>query len=443
MRIQLSEHFTYKKLLRYVFPAIVMMVFSSTYSVIDGLFVSNFVGKTAFAAINLIMPLLMGMSTVGAMIGAGGSALISKTLGEGKNERANRLFTMLICLTVVIGFVLTVIGLIFIEQIAAALGATGQLLSDSVLYARIMLVFQISMMLQMVFQSLFATAEKPELGLGITVAAGVANILLDALFIVVFRWGLVGAVVATVISQLIGGGVPLFYFARKNNSLLRFAKPVFFKKDIGQVFINGSSEMMTNISVSIVSVLYNFQLMKALGENGIAAYGVIMYVYYIFVAIFMGYSIGCAPIIGYHYGAENHAELKNLLKKGVVLMGIFGVGLTVIAEAVAVPLSRVFVGYDAELLQITIYGFRLFSLSFLITGFNMFASAFFTALNNGFVSAAISFARTLLFQSLAVLMLPVFLGIEGIWLAVTVAEILTLGLSIVFFIKNRKRYHYA
>ncbi len=443
MRIQLSEHFTYKKLLRYVFPAIIMMVFSSTYSVVDGLFVSNFVGKTAFAGINLIMPLIMGMSTIGAMIGAGGSALVSKTLGQGQRDKANQSFTMLICLTLMIGGTLTVLGLVFVEQIASALGATGDLLENSLLYARIMLLFQVTMMLQMVFQSLFATAEKPHLGLIITVAAGATNIILDALFIIVFRWGLAGAAIATVMSQIVGGIVPLLYFMRKNNSLLQFTKPVFIKKDIRQVFINGSSEMMTNISVSIVSALYNFQLMKILGENGVAAYGVIMYVYYIFVAIFMGYSIGCAPIIGYHYGAENHSELKNLLKKGFILMGLFGVLLTLLAQVTAFPLSKIFVGYDVELLELTVYGFQLFSLSFLITGFNMFASAFFTALNNGFVSATISFARTLLFQSLAVLILPLWLGIEGIWLAVTIAEILTLGVSILFFNKNKHVYHYV
>ena len=441
MRIQLSEHFTYKKLLRYVFPAIIMMVFSSTYSVVDGLFVSNFVGKTAFAGINLIMPLIMGMSTIGAMIGAGASALVSKTLGQGKRDKANQSFTMLICLTLMIGGTLTVLGLVFVEQIASALGATGDLLENSLLYARIMLLFQVTMMLQMVFQSLFATAEKPHLGLIITVAAGATNIILDALFIIVFRWGLAGAAIATVMSQIVGGIVPLLYFMRKNNSLLQFTKPVFIKKDIRQVFINGSSEMMTNISVSIVSALYNFQLMKILGENGVAAYGVIMYVYYIFVAIFMGYSIGCAPIIGYHYGAENHSELKNLLKKGFILMGLFGVLLTLLAQVTAFPLSKIFVGYDVELLELTVYGFQLFSLSFLITGFNMFASAFFTALNNGFVSATISFARTLLFQSLAVLILPLWLGIEGIWLAVTIAEILTLGVSILFFNKNKHVYY--
>ena len=443
MRIQLSEHFTYKKLLRYVFPAIIMMVFSSTYSVVDGLFVSNFVGKTAFAGINLIMPLIMGMSTIGATIGAGASALVSKTLGQGKRDKANQSFTMLICLTLMIGGTLTVLGLVFVEQIASALGATGDLLENSLLYARIMLLFQVTMMLQMVFQSLFATAEKPHLGLIITVAAGATNIILDALFIIVFRWGLAGAAIATVMSQIVGGIVPLLYFMRKNNSLLQFTKPVFIKKDIRQVFINGSSEMMTNISVSIVSALYNFQLMKILGENGVAAYGVIMYVYYIFVAIFMGYSIGCAPIIGYHYGAENHSELKNLLKKGFILMGLFGVLLTLLAQVTAFPLSKIFVGYDVELLELTVYGFQLFSLSFLITGFNMFASAFFTALNNGFVSATISFARTLLFQSLAVLILPLWLGIEGIWLAVTIAEILTLGVSILFFNKNKHVYYYV
>lgn len=443
MRIQLSDHFTCQRLLRFVFPSIVMMIFTSIYGVVDGIFVSNFVGKTPFAAINLIMPLLMGLGTVGFMIGAGGGALVSKTLGEGQPEKANQYFSMLVWITVISGIVLTAIGLMVLRPVASAMGATGELLENCVLYGSIMLAFQTAFMMQNVFQSIFAVAEKPKLGLMITVAAGVTNIVLDALFIAVFHWGLAGAAVATVISQMVGGMIPIIYFARRNNSLLHLTKPVFHPRIILKVCANGSSELMTNLSTSVISVLYNLQLMKLAGENGIAAYGVIMYVNFIFNAIFYGYSIGSAPIVGYHYGAENHSELKNLFRKSLMFAGGCGASLTILAMLSAAPLSWIFVGYDTALFEMTERGFRLYALSFLIGGFNIFSSAFFTALNDGFVSASISFARTLLFQSLSVLVLPLLMGIDGIWLAIAVAELLALVVTVAFFITRKKRYHYA
>lgn len=443
MRIQLSDHFTYKRLLRFVMPSIIMMIFTSIYGVVDGLFVSNFVGKTPFAAVNLVMPLLMGLGTIGFMIGTGGGALVSKTLGEGQTEKANQHFSTLIFMAVIGGITLTVIGLFAIRPLVIAMGADGELLENCVLYGRIMLTFQTAFILQNVFQSLFAVAEKPKLGLIITVAAGMTNIVLDALFIVVFQWGIAGAAIATVISQVIGGAIPIIYFARPNSSLLQLTKPEFKMKTILKVCTNGSSELMTNLSTSLISVLYNLQLIKLAGENGIAAYGVIMYVNFIFNAIFFGYAIGSAPVIGYHYGAENHPELKSLFRKSIYFIGICGVALTFLAMVLSGPLSRIFVGYDLELFEMTRHGFRLFALSFLIGGFNIFSSAFFTALNNGFVSAAISFARTLLFQSLMVIVLPMLIGINGIWLAIGVAELLALGVTLYFFASKKKQYHYA
>lgn len=443
MRIQLSDHFTYKRLLRFVLPAIVMMVVTSIYGVVDGLFISNFVGKTPFAAINLIWPFLMGLGTVGFMIGTGGGALVSKTLGQGQPQKANQHFSMLICMTVVVGVVLTVIGLAALRPLAVAMGAEGELLEGCVLYGSILMFFQTAYMLQNVFQSLFSVAEKPKLGLAITVAAGISNIALDALFVAVLRWGLKGAAIATVASQVVGGALPMLYFSRHNGSLLRLTRPKFHIKTVLKVCTNGSSELMTNLSNSVIGVLYNLQLMKLAGENGIAAYGVIMYVNFIFNGIFFGYAIGSAPVIGYHYGAENHAELKNLFRKSLTFIGISGVCLTALAMLLAQPLARIFVGYDAALFEMTAHGFRLFSLSFLIGGFNIFSSAFFTALNNGFVSASISFARTLLFQSVMVLALPLLLEIDGVWLAVGVAELLALSVTVFFFLKMQKRYHYG
>ena len=423
-------------------PSIVMMIFTSIYGVVDGLFVSNFVGKTAFAAINLVMPFIMILGGVGFMIGTGGSALVAKTLGQQEPEDANRYFSMMIILTVLSGAVLTAIGLIFMRPISYLLGATDAMIDDCVRYGRTVLAFVIAFMLQNVFQSFLITAEKPRLGLLATVAAGVTNMALDALFIAGFKWGVVGAAVATGLSQCVGGVLPLIYFLRPNSSRLRLVKTRLELRPILKACGNGSSELMSNISGSLVSMLYNFQLLAYAGENGVAAYGVLMYVQFIFVAIFVGYAIGSAPIVGYHYGAENHAELRSMLTKSVKLMSAGGVILTVLAIVLAAPLARIFVGYDAELFEMTRHAFCLFAFSFLMAGFNIFTSSFFTALNNGAISAAISFLRTLVFQMLCVLLLPALFGLDGIWWAMTVAEVFALGLSILFLATQRKRYHY-
>ena len=443
MKIQLSEHFTYKKLLRFVLPSIVMMIFTSIYGVVDGLFVSNYVGKTAFAAVNLIMPFLMAISALGFMIGTGGSAIVAKTLGEGKKEQANEYFSMLVYLTLIGGIVLSALGILFSPLIARGLGADGALLTNCVLYARITLLSMPAFMLQNVFQSFFVTAEKPKLGLGVIVIAGVTNMVLDFLLVGVFQIGLAGAAFATVTSECIGGLFPILYFARRNSSLLKLGRTHFN----GKIFLcacgNGSSELMTNLSSSIVNSLYNIQLMNLAGENGVAAFGTIMYVNFIFIAIFLGYSIGSAPLVSYHYGAGNHDELKNLFQKSLRLIGIWGLMLFILAQLIARPLAAIFVGYDADLFSMTQNGFRIYCIAYLINGFNIYGSSFFTALNNGLISAAISFLRTLVFQLAAVLLLPLPLGINGIWSAVAVAELLTLGLTVTFFVRNRKKYHYA
>lgn len=443
MRIQLSDHFTYGRLLRFTLPSIVMMIFTSIYSVVDGLFVSNFVGKTPFAAINLIMPILIALGALGFMIGTGGSAIVAKTLGERDPERANRYFSMLVYTTVIGGLVLTVIGQIVLRPVSILLGAEGEMLENCVLYGRINLLALTVFMLQNVFQSFLITAEKAQLGLFVTVAAGVTNMVLDYVFIVPLHWGLAGAAAATAVSQTVGGLVPLVYFLRKNDSLLRLTKTRFEGKILLRTCTNGSSELMSNISSSIVTMLFNFQLMRFAGEDGIAAYGVVMYVNFVFAAILIGYSIGSAPVVGYHYGAQNHPELKNLFRRSLILMAGFGVGMTVLAELLAQPLTKIFVGYDAELVALTVRGFMIYSISFLFSGVNIFGSAFFTALNNGVVSAVISFLRTLVFQVIVVLLLPAIFDIDGIWMAVVVAEVLALIVTAVFFIAKRRQYHYA
>lgn len=444
MKIQLSEHFTYNKLLRFVFPSIVMMIFTSIYNVVDGLFVSNFVGKTALASINLILPFLMGLSALGFMIGTGGSAIVAKTLGEGDPKRANSYFSMLVYVTAIGGIILALLGMLLVPSVASFLGAEGELLSNCILYGRISFISMPAFMLQNVFQSFFVTAEKPKLGLAVIITAGVTNMILDLLFVGILGFGLAGAAVATVCGEMIGGLFPVFYFSRKNSSLLRLGKTQFNGRILMQTCVNGSSELMTNLSSSIVNSLYNIQLMKFAGENGVAAYAAIMYVNFIFIAIFLGYSIGSAPIISYHYGAGNHGELKNLYKKSLQLVGSWGILLFILAQLLATPLAKLFVGYDSTLLAMTQTGFRIYSLVYIINGFNIFGSSFFTALSNGVVSAVISFLRTLVFQIGAVLILPiVFGGINGIWSSVTVAELLTLCITITFFVRQRRKYHYA
>ena len=442
MKIKLSDHFTYSKLLRFVFPSIIMMVFTSIYGVVDGLFVSNFEGKTAFASINLVMPFVMILGGIGFMIGTGGTALVSKVLGEGKKEKANKIFTMMIIFTLLLGTLLSVIGVTSMPWVAKFLGATEEMMADCVLYGRIVTGFTVAFMLQNVFQSFLIAAEKPKLGLLATVLAGIANMALDAIFIIVFKWGVAGASIATGLSQCVGGIFPLIYFLRKNSSLLRLTKTKLEIKPILNACGNGSSELMSNISSSVVSMIYNFQLMKYVGEDGVSAYGVLMYVQFIFVAIYIGYAIGCAPITGYHFGARNHNELKNMLRKSSFLSAVSGVVLTILAILLSSPLAKIFVGYDEELYELTRHAFRLFAYSFLLAGFNIFTSSFFTALNNGAVSAAISFMRTLIFQTSSVLILPIFLGVDGIWWAITVAEFFAFILSLIFLFAKRKKYNY-
>lgn len=440
--IRLSDHFSYSNLLHFTLPSICMMVFTSIYGVVDGLFVSNFAGKTPFAAVNLVMPFIMILGGMGFMIGTGGTALVSKLMGEGKKDEANSTFSMMVLFTLLLGIVLSAVGFLTMRPVSYFLGATDAMIDDCVLYGRIVTGFTFAFMLQNVFQSFFIAAEKPRLGLIVTVAAGVTNMVLDALFIAVFNWGVAGAAIATGLSQCVGGVLPLIYFLRPNDSLLRMRPTSLRLRPILQACGNGSSELMSNISSSLVGMLYNFQLMRLIGEDGVSAYGVLMYVQFIFVAIFIGYSIGCAPVVSFHFGAQNHSELKSLLRKSTLLMASGGVLLTIAALLLAAPLARLFVGYDAGLFELTSHAFRLFSWSFLLAGFNIFASGFFTALNNGAISAAISFLRTLVFQTASVLILPLLLDVDGIWWAITVAEIFAFLISLMFLYLKRNKYHY-
>lgn len=440
--IKLSDHFNYARLLRFTMPPIIMMVFTSIYGVVDGFFVSNFVGKTPFAAVNFIMPFLMILGGIGFMFGTGGSALIAKTMGEGNHERAQRIFSMLVYVSMALSFVLAVVSIIFIRPIAALLGAEGEMLDNCVLYGRIILAALPGLMLQFEFQSFCITAEKPLLGLLVTVVSGVANMVLDALLTAIIPLGLAGAAVATASSQMLGGVIPLIYFSRKNSSTLRLCKTGLEAKALIQTCINGSSELMSNISMSLVSMLYNIQLLKYAGENGIAAYGTMMYVNLVFLAIFIGYSTGVAPVIGFHFGAANRDELKGLLRRSLVIIIASSVAMLILAEVLARPLSAIFVSYDAYLFDMTVHGFKIFSFSFLFAGMAIFGSAFFTALNDGLTSALISFLRTLVFQIAAVLLFPLIWGIDGIWLSISAAEVMAVAVTVFFMFRKRRKYGY-
>lgn len=443
-KIQLSDHFTYGKLLRFTLPSIVMMVFTSIYSVVDGFFISNFAGKTAFAALNLIWPFLMILGGMGFMIGTGGTALVSRYLGAGQKERARRYFSMLVEFTAVLGLILTAIGLIFMEPIARFLGATEEMIPDCVLYGRIVIAFNVAFMFQNVFQSFLVAAEKPRLGLVATVSAGVTNMVLDALLVGVFRWGLAGAALATGLSQTVGAVIPMVFFLnRENGSALHFCFTPMEAHPLLQACGNGASELMSNISGSIAAMVYNFQLLKFLGEDGVSAYGVIMYVGFIFVAIFVGYSIGSAPIISFHFGAENREELKNMFRKSYLLMAVWGIAMALAAYLLAGPLAKLFVGYDRQLCELTVHAMRLHCLAFLFTGANIFTSSLFTALNDGTVSAAVSFARSMVLQIATVLLLPGLMGPDGLWLAALATDTCALVIDICVLGGNRKKYGYC
>ncbi|MDE5577657.1 MAG: MATE family efflux transporter [Oscillospiraceae bacterium] len=442
MHIHLSERFSYGKLLRFTLPSVIMMIFTSLYGVADGFFVSNFAGKNPFTAVNFIMPFLMILGAMGFMFGTGGSALIAKTMGEGDSDMADRQFSLLVYTTLICGVIIAALGIIFIHPVASVMGAEGELLENCVLYGRIILLALPFYMLQFEFQSFFSTAEKPRLGLAVTIAAGMANIIGDALLVAVFRFGIVGAAAATALSQAVGGIIPLFYFALPNTSRLKLTKTRLDLGVLAKVCTNGSSELMSNISMSLVNMLYNVQLMKYAGEDGVAAYGTLMYVNLVFLAAFIGYSVGTAPIVSFHYGAEDYAELKSLLKKSCVIISVFAVIMFADAELLARPLAKIFTGYDEGLLSLTVRGFFIFSFTFLFAGFAIFGSAFFTALNDGLTSALISFLRTLVFQTAAVLVLPLIWGIDGVWVSSVAAEFTAAAITVIFIFAKRKKYRY-
>ena len=442
MAVRLSDHFTFKKLLKAVIAPILMMVFTSIYSIVDGLFVSNFVGDSAFAGLNIIFPFTMIIGAIGFMFGAGGSALVSMKLGEGKKEEANRIFSGIVYFTMILGAVISGVCFFFIEDIAILLGATPDMLPHAVVYGKIIIAGEVAFMTQNLFQVFCMVAERPNLGFALSIIAGLVNMGLDAVLIVGFDMGIAGAGIATIAAQIIASLVAIIYFARKNKSLLHLAKPTFNLKNIFKAMTNGASEFLGNVASSVVGILFNLQLLKYAGEAGVIAYGVLMYLGFIFNAIYIGYAIGTAPMIGYHYGAENHGELKNIFKKSLFLNLVAGLIMMALSVVLAQPLSSIFVGYDAELLSFTTNAMRIFSFAFIFSGINIFTSSFFTALNNGLISAAVSMCRTLVFQIACVFVLPLFWGVNGIWLSLIVAELLALIICVICLLTNKKKYQY-
>ena len=443
MKIQLSDHFTTGRLLRFALPSIVMMIFTSFYGVVDGIFVSNFTGSTAFASLNLVWPYIMILGGVGFILGVGGTALVSYQMGTGDRKLATRTFSLIVYTAIAVGLLLTLVGELTLAPVCRLMGASEAMLPHCLAYGRVMLLGIIPFTLQNMFQSFLVAAEKPRLGLWVTVAAGITNMVLDYLFMGPFHWGVVGAAWATTLSECVGGLIPLLYFCFPNSSLYRLGKTLWDGAALLQTCTNGMSEFVTNISMSLVNMLYNLQLMKYIGEDGVAAYGVIQYVAFFFVAIYIGYSMGTAPIVSFHYGAENYDELKNLFRKGMGFIAVAALCMITLSQTLANVVAGIFVGYDAELTALTAHAFRIYSLAFLMSGFNIYGSDFFTALNNGKISAAISFIRTILLEMSAVMLLPLAFGVDGIWIALPIAEALALIVTVQFLIRKRHMYHYA
>lgn len=444
MKIELSGHYSYSRILKTCIPSVLMILTTSVYSIVDGLFVSNFAGTTSFAALNIIWPAIATVAAFGLMFGTGGSALVAMVIGQDDRDRANGIFTMLIRAMLILGAVCGTLLFIFMRPVSIWLGADEAMLPDCIRYGRILVCAMPAFMSQMAFNSFFMTAEKPQLGTLLTVICGITNIAFDALFIVVFGWGLTGAAIATVLGMAVGGIYPLYYFSSKkrNTTKLKFVKADTDWHCIVRCCSNGLSEYVGNIALNIVSMCYNLQLMKLIGQDGVAVYGILMYIGYVYASVYIGYNIAVSPIVSFNYGAQNHDELKSLLRKSIVILLVAGTILTGLSEILSSPMAGIFVGYDPGLKALTARAIRIYMISFMICGLNMFVSAWFTALNNGIVSACAAFARTLVFEMGAIFILPLLLGLDGVWLAVDVADMLALVLAVILLSTFRKRYNY-
>ena len=437
-----DRHFTVPALLRFTLPTIGMMIFMSAYVMVDGFFVSNFAGETAFAAVNFTYPIISILGTLGFMFGTGGSAIVAKTRGEGDPDRANREFSLLVYAAAAAGLIFAVIGTIALKPLLMLMGAEGNLLTQCLRYGRLLAICIPTTILQYLFQELMITAGKPGLAFRVTVASGITNIVLDALLIVGLHMEVLGAAIGTVAGEVVGSVIPLIYFARPNDSALRLGPTRLDWRMLGRTCVNGSSEMVSNIAASLVGIAYNVQLLAYLGEAGVSAYGILEYVAFFTVAILIGFVSGAAPLMSFQYGAQNRVEMQSLFRKCVGIVVVCGLILFALVRVLVDPLAGVFVGYDPDLHALTIHAMLIYSWALLFSGFNMYGSSLFTSLSNGLISAVISFVRTLVFEIGAVLLLPRLFGPDGIWYSGVVAGVAAFILTVAFVLGYAKRYGY-
>lgn len=444
--IKLSDKFNYSRLLRFALPSIVMVLISSVYGVVDGVIVSNYTDVEHFAALNLILPYITLLGAAGLMLGTGGSALVGKILGEGKSIRANGIFSLLTYTTIAIGLFLGLFGYITSDAVANILGADETMQHLSFEYSGIIFLFLPCYVLQLYFQSLLTTAERPSLALQITLLAGITNIALDILFVIYLKQGLRGAAYATGVSQTFGGLLPLLYFIlnrKKSDINIKLGVALWDLKAICKSCVNGLSEWLMSVSLAIVSFLYYYLLLTGdRGEMGVDTYGVLLYFSYIFIAVSVGFSRGIAPVISYHYGASDRHELHSLLMKGLLIVLVLNLVSGITAQVLSAPLANIFVGHDKGLYEYTVVAFRIYSIHFFVTGFNIYISSFFTALNNGKYSGWISVLRTICFESISILTIWMLFGVDKIWWGVTIAEFLTMVIAFSFLFLKRNFYGY-
>lgn len=419
------------------------MVFMSLYTMVDGVFVSRFAGTAALSAVNIVYPMVSVVVAVGVMLATGGSAIIAKRMGEGKPEQARQNFSYLILAGVLIAVGMAALALVFLKPLLHLLGARGALFELCYAYALPLVFFIPSGILQMLFQTLLVTAGRPMLGLTVTVLGGVANIVLDYLFIVPLQMGIAGAAIATGIGFSIPAVFGLLYFALRRSGPLCFVRPKGGGKMLLRCCANGSSEMVTNMSTAVTTFLFNLLMMRYAGEDGVASITIVLYTQYLMTAVYMGYATGTAPVFSFHHGSRNGEQLRRLFRISMGFIALCSVATFALALVFAKQVVVIFTPAGSPVFEMALYGFRLFSGSFLFAGVGIFASAMFTAFSDGKVSAAISFLRTFAFIVLALLLLPLAMGLDGVWLAVPLAEVLGFGVSLFFLYRKKKRYCYA
>lgn len=418
----IGREFGFFSLLKFALPSVIMMMVMGLYSMVDSMFVSRFVSTNALSAINVVYPVINLLIGLGVMLASGGSAVIAAKMGAGKTDEARRDFSMIVTIGLASSIVIAVAGLIFIRPIVTFLGASELLVDYAVTYLAIILMFAPANMLQMLFQMFFVTAGRPGLGLTFIIGAGLVNAVLDYVFIVPLGMGIAGAALATGIGYLIPAAAGLIFFFGKKKELY-FTKPKFSAAVLGSSCSNGSSEMVSNLSMAVVTLVFNRIMMNLAGEDGVAAVTIVMYAQFLLSSIFMGFSLGVQPVISFHHGAGNRRNLKGIYRHCIVFIAIAAVSVFAVAMTLGPTLTTIFTPKDTNVWTLAVRGFMILPFCFLLEGFSIYASAAFTALGDGKTSALISFLRTFLFILTGLLTLPLAFGIDGVWLAVPVAEL--------------------